>query len=129
MSDRLGHYAARFALAADEAVLVPGVSDQPMQVIDVRDLARWIVVAAENGDRGIVNAAGEHTTVGELIGQSAEAAGFTGEQVRADPDWLREQDVEEWMGRRSLPLWLPAGLSREDEVELISELSPAEENE
>ena len=26
----------------------------------------------------------------------------------AGADWLREHDVEEWMGPRSLPLWLPA---------------------
>ncbi len=48
-SDRLGHYAARFALAGAEPVLVPDVADQPMQVIDVRDLAEWIVASAEAG--------------------------------------------------------------------------------
>jgi hypothetical protein len=46
--------------------------------------------------------------VGELVALSAEAAGFTGDQVPADETWLREHGVEEWMGPRSLPLWLPA---------------------
>lgn len=166
-SDRLGHYAARFALAVDEPVLVPAVADQPMQVIDVRDLARWIVASAEGGATGTVHGAGERTTVGELVALSAEAAGFTGDQLIASESWLREHGVEEWMGPRSLPLWLPsshhgmgmmddaralayglerrplldtisatldderdrglgrerkAGLSREDELELIAEL-------
>ena len=166
-SDRLGHYAARFALAGDEPVLVPGVADQPMQVIDVRDLARWIVASAAGGATGTVHGAGERTTVGQLLALSAEAAGFSGDQLIASESWLREHGVEEWMGPRSLPLWLPsshhgmgmmddaralayglerrplldtisatldderdrglgrerkAGLSREDELELIAEL-------
>jgi nucleoside-diphosphate-sugar epimerase len=106
-SDRLGHYVARFALAGNEPVLVPDVADQPMQVIDVRDLAEWVVASAEAGLTGIVHGAGERTTVGELVGLSAEVAGFSGEQVLADESWLHEHEVEEWMGPRSLPLWLP----------------------
>ncbi len=54
-----------------------------------------------------MHGAGERTTVGELVALSAEVAGFSGEQVPADESWLHEHDVEEWMGPRSLPLWLP----------------------
>ena len=79
-----------------------------MQVIDVRDLATWIVTCAEAGATGTVHGAGERTTVGELVALSAAVAGFTGDQVLASESWLREHDVEEWMGPRSLPLWLPA---------------------
>ena len=107
-SDRLGHYVARFALAGDGPVLVPAVADQPMQVVDVRDLARWIVTSAEGGATGTVHGAGEPTTVGALLALSAEVAGFTGDQLIAGESWLREHVVEEWMGPRSLPLWLPA---------------------
>lgn len=107
-SDRLGYYVSRFAQAGDEPVLVPDVATQPMQVIDVRDLAQWIVEAAEAKVTGIVHGAGERTTVGDLVRLSAEVAGFTGDPVLADEDWLRDHDVEEWMGPRSLPLWLPA---------------------
>jgi nucleoside-diphosphate-sugar epimerase len=107
-SDRLGYYVSRFALAGHEPVLVPDVATQPMQVIDVRDLAQWIVEAAEAKVTGIVHGAGERTTVGDLVRLSAEVAGFTGEQVLAGEDWLRDHEVEEWMGPRSLPLWLPA---------------------
>lgn len=106
-SDRLGYYTSRFALAGDGPVLLPGVADQPMQVIDVRDLARWIVVAAEAGHTGIVHGVGESTTVGDLVRLSADAAEFAGQLVTANPEWLRTHHVEEWMGPRSLPLWLP----------------------
>jgi 2'-hydroxyisoflavone reductase len=106
-SDRLGYYVSRFA-RSDEPVLVPDVAEQPMQVVDVRDLASWIVRAAEARTTGIVHGVGEPTTVGDLITLSAEAAGFGGERIAAPPQWLRAQGVEEWMGPRSLPLWLPA---------------------
>ncbi len=107
-SDRLGHYVARLDLAGTGPVLVPDVATQPMQVIDVRDLARWIVRSAENRTTGIVHGAGEPTTVGELIALSARVAEFAGRRVGASPEWLRDHDVHEWAGPRSLPLWLPA---------------------
>ncbi|MCW2770655.1 MAG: reductase [Aeromicrobium sp.] len=107
-SDRVGYYVSRFALARDGTVLVPDVGHQPMQVIDVRDLAAWIVGAAGAGVTGIVHGAGEPTTVGSLTDLSASVAGFRGEQVKAGPEWLHRRDVQEWMGPRSLPLWLPA---------------------
>ncbi|AWB94250.1 reductase [Aeromicrobium chenweiae] len=106
-SDRYGYYVSRFAVAGDGPVLVPDVPTQPMQVIDVRDLAEWIVRAAGSGATGVVHGVGEPTTVGELIDRSAAVAGHSGERVAAGPDWLHAHDVEEWMGPRSLPLWLP----------------------
>lgn len=111
-SDRLGYYASRFALASTEPdgpepVLVPGDAPQPMQVIDVRDLATWIVRAASAGATGVVHGVGEPTTLGELLRLSAAAAGYTSPPVPADPGWLRSHGVDEWMGPRSLPLWLP----------------------
>ncbi|MFI5429754.1 NAD-dependent epimerase/dehydratase family protein [Aeromicrobium sp. UC242_57] len=106
-SDRLGYYVSRFASAGADPVLVPGDVAQPMQVVDVRDLAAFVLHAAESGATGVVHGVGEQTTVGELVRRSAEAAGFTGRCVEADPGWLRSHRVEEWMGPRSLPLWLP----------------------
>lgn len=37
-SDRSGYWVSRFALAGDEPVLVPDATDQPVQVLDARDL-------------------------------------------------------------------------------------------
>ncbi|MCL3817082.1 NAD-dependent epimerase/dehydratase family protein [Aeromicrobium wangtongii] len=121
-SDRLGYYVSRFALAGDQDVLVPDAANQPMQVIDVRDLAAWIVRSAERGATGIVHGAGSRTTVGELIAVSAEVSGFTGRRVVPEVDWLHEHGVQEWMGPRSLPLWLPAshhGMGRMDDARAI----------
>jgi 2'-hydroxyisoflavone reductase len=121
-SDRLGYYVARFALAGDEPVLVPDAAGQPMQVVDVRDLARWIVRAAEARSTGVVHGVGEPTTVGALLDLSAAVSGFSGQRVEAGEQWLHDHGVQEWMGPRSLPLWLPAshhGMGMMDETRAL----------
>ena len=45
-------------IATGGTVLAPEPKDQLVQVIDVRDLGRWIVHAAETGVAGAVNANG-----------------------------------------------------------------------
>ena len=50
-------------------VLAPGPRDTPLQYIDVRDLAEWMLDAAERGLGGPYNLVSEqgHTTMGELL--------------------------------------------------------------
>lgn len=66
--------------------------------IDVRDLARWLVVEAETGVSGVFNVVGEQTPFAAICTLSAEVARYSGEIVTAPPQWLRERGVEEWMG-------------------------------
>lgn len=106
-SDRFGYWVSRLALAGSEAVLVPDIPEQPVQVVDVRDLAVWIVRAASDGMTGVFNAAGDQASFGSVVDLAAAVAGFTGERVRADPQWLLDHGVQHWAGPRSLPLWLP----------------------
>jgi 2'-hydroxyisoflavone reductase len=106
-SDRAGYWVARLAAAGDESVLVPDVPDIDVQLLDVRDLAVFIVDAALRGVTGVMNVAGLPTPLTEFLSMSAEVAGHTGVRVGASADWLVEHDVEPWMGPRSLPLWLP----------------------
>lgn len=106
-TDRLGYWVARFAAAGDGPVLVPDVLDQPTQTVDVRDLAAFLVESAEVSLTGVFNVAGEQMPLGEVIDRAAQMAGFGGERVVADIDWLGEHDVAPWMGPRSLPMWAP----------------------
>lgn len=106
-SDRFGYWVSRFAFAPDGPVLVPDAPDVSVQVIDVRDFAAWIVRAPRHGVVGTMNVVGEQWSLTDVIAASARTAGFAGELVAARPDWLIEQNVEPWMGPRSLPLWLP----------------------
>ena len=119
-SDRVGAWVARFARAVEdgEPVLVPDAPDQPVQAVDVRDLAGWIVGSAEAGRVGTYNASGPVLSFPELIALSRSVAGHTGPVVLVDPDWLAEQQVEEFMGPESVALWLHdpewAGFSSRD---------------
>jgi 2'-hydroxyisoflavone reductase len=55
-SDRFPYWPVRLARGGD--VLAPGHADDPMQIIDVRDLAEFMVHLAEGDRRGIFNVAG-----------------------------------------------------------------------
>ncbi len=107
-SDRFGYWPSRFALAAEQSgpVLVPDRTDRPVQWIDVQDLAGWLVLAGLDGTTGIFDAVGPVTTLGTVLESAAAVAGFTGPVVRASDADLRDAGVEEFMGPRSLPLWL-----------------------
>jgi len=103
-SDRFGYWPGRFARGG--RVLVPDV-DQPMQIIDVQDLARWTVDAAEQGLAGTYDGVGPHRPLTEMIAEIAEVVGFDGETVSATHEQLVEAKVNPWSGPRSLPMWLP----------------------
>ena len=106
--DRTGYWPLRFARPAPDggAVLVPDAPDLPTQVIDVRDLAAWLVDAGSRGVSGIFNATGETHLFPGHLDVARKVAGHTGPVVVADQQWLLAQGVQEWMGARSLPLWL-----------------------
>ncbi|WP_159702536.1 epimerase [Arthrobacter sp. 18067] len=107
-TDRYGYWPARFAANADP-VLVPDVPDDATQIIDVRDLAGWVLQAVEDGLTGTFNALGEVVRFEDYLKESQNAAGAAAEDiVRADEEWLLEQGVDYWAGPDSLPLWLPA---------------------
>ncbi len=108
VSGRSGYWPWRLAHpAAAGEVLVPDALGEPAQLVDVRDLAAWLLACAEERVNGIVDAVGPTTTLGGVLTASAEASGSTATPVPADPAWLTEQGVDAWMGPRSLPLWLP----------------------
>jgi 2'-hydroxyisoflavone reductase len=105
-SDRFGYWPARFARGG--RVLAPD-SREPMQIIDVKDFARWIVDAGEKDVAGTFDAVGPTQPTGEMIEEIAAAVGFDGEIVTASTEQLVAAEVNPWSGPRSLPLWLPPG--------------------
>jgi 2'-hydroxyisoflavone reductase len=96
-------------------MLVPDAPARaPLQVIDVRDLAGWMIHLLEQDARGSFNAigpAGGAATIGwpELIAACRRAAREAGhvpaEAVLVSEALLVREKVEPW---RELPLWLPA---------------------
>ena len=54
---------------------MPGAPDDAMQLIDVRDLAEWIVHAAQTGLTGCFDGIGPSFTRGEFLAECASAVG------------------------------------------------------
>ena len=119
-SDRTGYWPLRFAKAAgsDRPVLIPDEPGLSTQVIDARDLARWVVDRACAGEVGTFNATGEAIGLPEHLALARHVGGHRGRVVSAGSAWLAKQGVTPWMGEKSLPLWLPmpeyAGFSTRD---------------
>lgn len=95
--------------AVDERseVLAPGKPSDAVQVIDVRDLAAWLVTLAEKRRTGIFDGVGPSMGLGELLGEVAAGCGVSPEWTWVSAEFLASQGVEPWMGPRSVPLWLP----------------------
>jgi 2'-hydroxyisoflavone reductase len=104
---RTDYWPWRFAHPAVAGqVLVPDAPDLPTGVIDVRDLAEWLVNCVERGVTGIFNAMGTPVPFPAHVAAAKEAAGSDARAVPAPEAWLQERGVSEWSGERSLPLWL-----------------------
>ena len=107
-TERFGYWPGRFALAAQDGqpVLVPARRERPVQWLDVDDLARWLLAAGLAGVTGVYNATGPSTPLGAVLAAAARMAGFRGRVLAASDDDLRAEGIQEFMGARSLPLWL-----------------------
>ncbi|MFZ0158967.1 MAG: hypothetical protein WAL50_08075, partial [Kineosporiaceae bacterium] len=107
-SGRTGYWPLRFAHPStpDGAVLVPDAPDLPCQVIDVRDLAVWLIDAGLGRVGGAFNAVGETVRLADHLQVARDVAGHSGPIIAAGEQWLIAHGVQEWMGERSLPLWL-----------------------
>ncbi len=107
-SDRLGYWPGRFALAAEDGgpVLVPEREDRPSQFVHVEDLAAWLVRAGLGGTTGIIDAYGPVQPIREVLQASKDLSGFDGETVPFGDERLQAAGIEEYMGPRSLPLWI-----------------------
>ncbi len=101
LTGRFSYWPARLADGGE--VLAPGAPTDPVQVIDVRDLAAWIVTLAEQRVVGDFDGVGRPTPIGDLLRECAPDADLTW----VDQGFLTEQGVEPWMGPDAVPLWLP----------------------
>jgi 2'-hydroxyisoflavone reductase len=90
-------------IAAGGRVLAPEPRDAPQEVIHARDLADWMIDAAERGLGGTYNATSPVFPREELLETTRRVAESDAELVWVDPQFLIDHDVGEWM---ELPLWL-----------------------
>ena len=104
-SDRFGYWAAR--LPRGGRVLVPVSDSRFVQVIDVADLATWIIQAGRDNTVGVVNAVGEIHSLENFFTEACAVTDISAELVAVDDETLRSNGVRYWAGPSSLPLWLP----------------------
>ena len=102
---RFGYWPDRLADAGE--VLAPGGPGDATQVIDVRDLATWIVDSAEVQRQGVFDGVGPVMERASLLAQIAAGVGTEPEFTWVDQEFLAGHDVEPWAGPSALPLWLP----------------------
>jgi nucleoside-diphosphate-sugar epimerase len=105
-SGRFPYWPHRFARGG--SVLAPGSPEDVVQVIDVRDLADWILSLCESRTSGAFDGVGAPTPLREVL--AAVAAGVGGPESTltwVDADFLASQGVEPWAGEDAIPLWLP----------------------
>jgi 2'-hydroxyisoflavone reductase len=112
-TDRFAYWVARFTQPnvlgeRDAEAAVPAPPGRPIQLIDARDLAHWMVALAERDIGGAFNAvspAGQWTManlIDTLLVFGRDGAGPI--PVWIDLEVLKKSGVEPWI---ELPLWLP----------------------
>jgi len=100
-TDRFTYWPVR--VAAGGEVLAPGSPDDPVQFVDVRDLAAWILDLTERGAGGVFNATGESMPFQRLLDECRSVSGSDARFTWVPSETLLEAGVEEWMG---VPLWI-----------------------
>jgi hypothetical protein len=103
---RLPWWLARIARGGP--VLAPGPRELPLQYVDVRDLAEWILGAVERGLSGPYNLAGPrgHSTMGALLEECVRVTRSGAELRWTAPEVILEAGIEPWT---QLPVWVPPG--------------------
>jgi 2'-hydroxyisoflavone reductase len=111
-TDRFGYWVARFVNPAllgasrPARAVVPAPRERPVQFIDARDLARWLLDLASRDVAGTFNGCSPalHWTMGDLVDELRKASPAPPEAAWIDDATLVAHDVTPWTG---LPLWLP----------------------
>ncbi|MEU1256883.1 NAD-dependent epimerase/dehydratase family protein [Streptomyces chartreusis] len=100
-------------MARGGPVLAPGPRDLPLQYVDVRDHAEWILGAVEQELSGPYNLTSRqgHATMGELLDACVATVGGSAELRWTDPEVILDAGIEPWT---QLPVWVPPGSDMHD---------------
>ena len=105
VTDRFTYWPVRVARGGE--VLAPNRPEDPVQFIDVRDLALWIVKTIDTKTTGVFNATSAPLRIGDVLDACKAANGGDARFTWVEAAFLKAQKVEEWS---DLPVWTsPAG--------------------
>jgi 2'-hydroxyisoflavone reductase len=99
---RFAWWLRRIAKGGD--VLAPGDPNAPVQVVDVRDLAAWMVTTNATGP---FNVTGKPTSMRELFDTMRRITASNARFVWVPDELLLKHDVKPYS---EMPFWLPASL-------------------
>jgi 2'-hydroxyisoflavone reductase len=104
-SDRFTYWAVRVSRGGE--VLAPGDGSDPVQLIDARDLAFWILDCIEGQVTGVFNAISPkgHWNMVEMLAGIKGAFDTAARFTWVDTEFLEKQEVSPWT---HLPVWIPA---------------------
>ncbi len=103
---RFTYWPVRMARGGE--ILAPGSGADPVQLIDVRDLAEWIVEVVEKKTVGTYNALGpvERLEMAAMLKGVAEGVGAADPKLTGGPaEFLDQEKVAPW---QDMPVWIPA---------------------
>lgn len=103
--NRFPYWARRLAEGGE--VLAPGSPDAPVQVIDARDIAEWVVRQIEDGTTGNFNVTGEPMRFEEFLHHVKAGVGSDATFTWVDDDFLAAQEVRPL---DEIVYWLPPDL-------------------
>ncbi len=103
-TDRFTYWPVRVARGGD--VLTPQGPEAPIQIVDVRDLADFIIGLIQDNANGVYNATGPdyELTIGKLLEVSKQLTGSDANFRWASVDFLNQHKVEAWS---DMPTWVP----------------------
>ncbi|HEX6385218.1 MAG TPA: SDR family oxidoreductase [Anaerolineae bacterium] len=104
-TDRFSYWPYRVARGGE--VLAPGQPDDPVQIIDVRDIAEWTLRATEARLAGPYNVTGPdyRLTMEDVLQTCREVSGSNAYFTWVSDAFLLEHDVAAYT---EMPLWIPA---------------------
>lgn len=115
-TDRFTYWPLRVRRGGE--VLAPGTPQDPVQIIDARDLAEWTIRLAEQRTTGVFNATGpaERLGFGAMLETIRAALNAQASFTWVPAPFLEAQKVAPWS---DLPAWMPsdgeaAGMMRAD---------------
>ncbi|MEV6948959.1 SDR family oxidoreductase [Streptomyces sp. NPDC051172] len=102
-------------IARGGPVLAPGPRELPLQYVDVRDMAEWILGSVERELSGPYNMVSEqgHATMGSLLGACVAVTGSDAELRWIDPGVILDAGIAPWT---QLPVWVPPGTEMHDSM-------------
>jgi 2'-hydroxyisoflavone reductase len=109
-TDRFTYWPVRVSKGGD--VLAPNAPVDPVQFIDVRDLAEWIIRCIENRTVGVMNATGPHSgdtatafTIGKLLDACKTASKSDAKFTWIPLEFIEKQGI---IPGADFPIWVPA---------------------